>query len=45
MKILLGVAKNKKISDEEIGAVLSIAMTAAAGKVKAQLLEVKKEMQ
>jgi hypothetical protein len=36
----LGVAKEKGIPEEEIGAVLSIVMAVSAGRVRAQLREV-----
>ncbi len=35
----LGVAKEKGITDDELGAVQSIAMAVAAGKVRAQFRE------
>jgi len=38
------VAKNKGVTDDEIGAVLSIVMAVSAGKAKALLVEAKKKM-
>lgn len=40
MKHFLGVAKEKGVTDEEIGAVESIVMAIAAGKIDAQLREI-----
>lgn len=39
MKNLLGVARQKKITDEEIGVVLSIVMAVIAGGVRGRLRE------
>jgi hypothetical protein len=39
MKNLLGVAKQQKITDEEIGVVLSIVMAVVAGGVRGRLRE------
>jgi hypothetical protein len=36
MESYLGVAKEEGISDEEIGAVLSVVMAVSAGRVRAQ---------
>jgi hypothetical protein len=41
MQHYLGVAKDMGISEEEIGAVQSVVMAVAAGKVNAQLQEVR----
>lgn len=41
MEHYLGVAKNKGITDDEIGAVQSIVMAVHAGRVRAQFREVR----
>jgi hypothetical protein len=40
MESFFGVAKEKGLSDDEIGAVQSIAMGVSAGRIKAQFREV-----
>jgi hypothetical protein len=40
MNHYLGLARDKGITEEEIGAVLSIVMAVSAGRVRAQLREV-----
>jgi hypothetical protein len=41
MEDYLGVAKKKGISDEEVGAVQAVVMAVQAGRIKAQLREVR----
>jgi hypothetical protein len=41
MESYLGVARKKGITDEEIGAVQSIVMAVEAGRIRAQLREVR----
>ncbi len=41
MEHYLGVAREEGITDEELGAAQSIVMSVAAGRVKAQLAEVR----
>jgi hypothetical protein len=41
MESYLGVAKNKGITDEELGAVQAIVMAVEAGRVRAQFREVR----
>ena len=41
MEHYLGVAKKEGITDDEVGAVLSIAMAVSGGRVLAQFTEVK----
>ncbi len=41
MEHYLGVAKEEGITDEELGAAQSIVMAVAAGRIKAQLAEVR----
>ena len=41
MEDYLGVARKKGISDEEVGAVQAIVMAVQAGRIKAQLSEVR----
>ena len=43
MAHFLGVAKDKGLTDEEIGAVQGIVMAVSAGKVRAQFREVREE--
>ena len=45
MKHYFGVAKEQKLTDEEIGAVQSIVMAVSAGRVNAQFREVRHENQ
>ncbi len=40
MEHYLGVAKKQKITDDEIGAVLSIVMAVSGGRVRAQFQEI-----
>jgi hypothetical protein len=42
MEDYLGVAREEGLSDEEIGAVQSVVMAVSAGRVRAQLREVRK---
>ena len=44
MKHFLGVAREKGLSDDEIGAVQSIVMGVSAGRIRAQLREVRERM-
>jgi hypothetical protein len=44
MEHFLGVAKEKGLSDEEIGAVEAVAMAVAAGRIRAQFREARKNM-
>jgi hypothetical protein len=44
MEYYLGVAREKKIPEEQIAAVQTIAMAVAAGKINEQLKEVRKRM-
>ena len=44
MEYYLGVAREKRISEEEIGVAQSIVMAVAAGKIDQQLGEVRKKM-
>lgn len=44
MEHFLGVAKEKGLSDEEIGAVQAVVMGVAAGRIRAQFREARKNM-
>jgi len=44
MEHFFGVAREKGITDEEIGAVQSIAMGVSAGRIRAQFSQVRKNM-
>ena len=44
MESYLGVARKKGITDDEIGAVQAIVMAVQAGRVRAQLREVRESM-
>ncbi len=45
MESYLGVAREEGLSDEEIGAVQSIVMAVSAGRINAQLGEVRKRVE
>ena len=44
MEHFLGVAKEKGLSDDEIGAVQSIVMGVSAGRIRAQFREVREKI-
>jgi len=44
MQSYLGVAREEGISDDEIGAVLSIVMAVSGGRVRAQFREARKRL-
>jgi hypothetical protein len=44
MQSYLGVAREEGISDDEIGAVLSIVMAVSGGRVRAQFREARKHL-
>ena len=45
MEHFLGVAKEKGLSDSEIGAVQSIVMAVSAGRIRAQFREIREKIE